>query len=378
MQIKNDFDVAIIGGGLAGLATAILIAQSGYSVILFEKEKYPFHKVCGEYVSLESWNFLIQLGLPLPQMGLPIIDTLLLTAPNGNSFKTKLPLGGFGISRYYLDSQLVEIAKQSGVHILDNTKVDDVVGNTNFQITAQPNKFISTVCCAAYGKRSNLDIKWKRNFLNSPNQRLENYVGIKYHIRTNWEKNTIGLHNFENGYCGISKIEQDKYCLCYMTVADNLKKSNNNISQLEENLLYKNPYLKKIFLDSEKIESFPVTISQINFNRKTQIENGVLMLGDSAGMITPLCGNGMSIALHSAKIAATIIKNFLEQKISRKEMEERYTKEWTHLFANRLKTGRILQNFFGSDRLSNVFVSSFSTFPFLARPLIKMTHGKPF
>jgi len=378
MQIKNDFDVAIIGGGLAGLATAILIAQSGYSVILFEKEKYPFHKVCGEYVSLESWNFLIQLGLPLPQMGLPIIDTLLLTAPNGNSFKAKLPLGGFGISRYYLDSQLVEIAKQRGVHILDNTKVDDVVGNTNFQITAQPNKFISTVCCAAYGKRSNLDIKWKRNFLNSPNQRLENYVGIKYHIRTNWEKNTIGLHNFENGYCGISKIEQDKYCLCYMTVADNLKKSNNNISQLEENLLYKNPYLKKIFLDSEKIESFPVTISQINFNRKTQIENGVLMLGDSAGMITPLCGNGMSIALHSAKIAVTIIKNFLEQKISRKEMEERYTKEWSHLFANRLKTGRILQNFFGSDRLSNVFVSSFSTFPFLARPLIKMTHGKPF
>jgi flavin-dependent dehydrogenase len=378
MQIKNDFDVAIIGGGLAGLATAILIAQSGYSVILFEKEKYPFHKVCGEYVSLESWNFLIQLGLPLPQMGLPIIDTLLLTAPNGNSFKTKLPLGGFGISRYYLDSQLVEIAKQRGVHILDNTKVDDVVGNTNFQITAQPNKFISTVCCAAYGKRSNLDIKWKRSFLNSPNQRLENYVGIKYHIRTNWEKSVIGLHNFENGYCGISKIEEDKYCLCYMTVADNLKKSNNNISQLEENLLYKNPHLKKIFLDSEKIEPFPVTISQINFNKKTQIENGTLMLGDSAGMITPLCGNGMSIALHSAKIAATIIKNFLEQKISRKEMEERYTKEWSHLFANRLKTGRILQNFFGSDRLSNVFVSSFNTFPFLARPLIKMTHGKPF
>ena len=329
-------------------------------------------------MSLESWNFLIQLGLPLPQMGLPIIDTLLLTAPNGNSFKTKLPLGGFGISRYYLDSQLVEIAKQRGVHILDNTKVDDVVGNTNFQITAQPNKFISTVCCAAYGKRSNLDIKWKRNFLNSPNQRLENYVGIKYHIRTNWEKSVIGLHNFENGYCGISKIEQDKYCLCYMTVADNLKKSNNNISQLEENLLYKNPHLKKIFLDSEKIESFPVTISQINFNRKTQIENGILMLGDSAGMITPLCGNGMSIALHSAKIAATIIKNFLAQKISRPEMEERYTKAWTHLFANRLKTGRILQNFFGSDRLSNVFVSSFNTFPFLARPLIKMTHGKPF
>jgi flavin-dependent dehydrogenase len=131
-----------------------------------------------------------------------------------------------------------------------------------------------------------------------------------------------------------------------MTVADNLKKSNNNISQLEENLLYKNPHLKKIFLNSEKFESFPVTISQINFNKKTQIENGILMLGDSAGMITPLCGNGMSIALHSAKIAATIIKNFLEQKISRPEMEEGYTKEWTHLFANRLKNRKNIAKLF--------------------------------
>src|SRR5215213_1026540 len=280
MQLATEYDVAIIGGGLAGLSCAIEMSKSGHSVILFEKEKYPFHKVCGEYVSLESWNFLNQLGVPLPEMSLPIIDTLFLTSPNGNAFKTKLPLGGFGISRYYLDSVLVNIAKQIGVHILEETKVDNVVCNTNFQISAHSTSFFSKVCCAAYGKRSNLDVKLKRNFLNKSNQRLTNYVGIKYHIKTNWEKNVIGLHNFENGYCGISKIEEDKYCLCYMTVAENLKKSSNNISQLEETLLYKNQHLKKIFLSSEKIESFPVTISQINFNKKTQFENHVLMLGD--------------------------------------------------------------------------------------------------
>jgi len=378
MQIKSDYDVAVIGGGLAGLAISILLAKSGHSVILFEKEKYPFHKVCGEYVSLESWNFLNQLGVPLPEMSLPIIDTLFLTSPNGNAFKTKLPLGGFGISRYYLDSVLVNIAKQIGVHILEETKVDNVVCNTNFQISAHSTSFFSKVCCAAYGKRSNLDVKLKRNFLNKSNQRLTNYVGIKYHIKTNWEKNVIGLHNFENGYCGISKIEEDKYCLCYMTVAENLKKSNNNISQLEETLLYKNQHLKKIFLSSEKIESFPVTISQINFNKKTQLENHVLMLGDSAGMITPLCGNGMSIALHTAKIAASLITDYLEAKISRTELEELYKKRWAYHFARRLKTGRVLQNFFGSDRLSNLFVAAFKSFPFLSNPLIKMTHGSPF
>ncbi|MGZ3949921.1 MAG: NAD(P)/FAD-dependent oxidoreductase, partial [Flavisolibacter sp.] len=90
MQINDAYDVAIIGGGLAGLASSILLANEGHSVILFEKEKYPFHKVCGEYVSLESWEFLKRLGLPLDKMDLPVIDTLLLTAPNGNTFRTRL------------------------------------------------------------------------------------------------------------------------------------------------------------------------------------------------------------------------------------------------------------------------------------------------
>ena len=378
MQMKEEYEVAIIGGGLAGLATSIELARSGHSVILFEKEKYPFHKVCGEYISLESWNFLNQLGLPLQEMGLQIIDRLLLTSPNGKVFSTKLPLGGFGISRFKLDFLLADIAKQNGVHLIEETKIDDVVFDENFHVHFHSKKITSKTCCAAYGKRSNLDIKWRREFLEAIDTRLNNYVGIKYHVKTNWEKNVIGLHNFENGYCGISKIEEDKYCLCYMTKAENLKECNNNIQQLEETILYKNPHLKKIFLSSEKCALFPVTISQINFHKKTQVENHVLMLGDSGGMITPLCGNGMSIALHTAKIAAGLIEDFFEQKISRAEMEESYKKQWNYYFSKRLKTGRNLQRFFGSVHLSNLFVGTFNALPFLSRPVIKMTHGKPF
>src|SRR4029078_2485301 len=134
----------------------------------------------------------------------------------------------------------------------------------------------------------NLDIKWKREFLKTKTSRLDNYVGIKYHVKTNWKENVIGLHNFENGYCGISKIEEDRYCLCYMTKAENLQKSGNSVQQLEQTVLFSNPHLKKIFLNSEKLGSFPVTISQINFAKKTQVENHVMMLGDSGGLITPL------------------------------------------------------------------------------------------
>src|SRR5690348_16043751 len=75
------YDVAVIGGGLAGLSLAIQLAKQDFNVILFERERYPFHKVCGEYISMESWCFLQHLGVPLHDMNLPIIQTLQLTAP---------------------------------------------------------------------------------------------------------------------------------------------------------------------------------------------------------------------------------------------------------------------------------------------------------
>ena len=57
MYNNEDYDIAVIGGGLAGLSLSIQSAEAGYKTILFEKEHYPFHKVCGEYISNESYEF---------------------------------------------------------------------------------------------------------------------------------------------------------------------------------------------------------------------------------------------------------------------------------------------------------------------------------
>src|SRR5215510_11531597 len=100
-----------MGGGLAGLALAIQSVRAGYSVVLFEREKYPFHKVCGEYISLESWNFLQDLGVPLSDMQLPVIRNLMVSAPNGKYIESPLPLGGFGISRFTIDNLLATLAR---------------------------------------------------------------------------------------------------------------------------------------------------------------------------------------------------------------------------------------------------------------------------
>lgn len=379
MNKPTYFNAIIIGGGLAGLSLSIQLAKAGFAVALFEKEQYPFHKVCGEYISMESWNFIETLGLPLAQMQLPIIKKLVVTAPGGNLLQQSLPLGGFGISRYTLDNQLKNIAAQNGVKVLENCRVDEVIfGNDQFTITAGSNQYYCKVCCGSFGKRSNLDVKWGRNFINKKSNKLNNYIGVKYHIKTEFAIDQIALHNFKDGYCGISAIEDGKYCLCYLTNAANLKANNNSIAAMEKNVLHKNKYLKKIFENSEFLYQSPVTISQISFNKKSQIENHLLMLGDAAGLITPLCGNGMSMALHSSKIASSYIIEFLNNNISRSAMEESYLVHWKKTFQKRLKYGRLIQSLFGKEWATNIFVSTMKRLPWVTKQLIKQTHGNPF
>ncbi len=373
------YDVCIIGGGLAGLAASIQLSKRGYSVVLFEKEQYPFHKVCGEYISMESWGFIESLGLPISSFDLPIIKKLIVTSPNGNMLKTDLDFGGFGISRYFLDNELKKIAIANNVAIHEKCKVDDVAYKKDlFFIYTTDGVFSSKICCGSFGKRSKLDIKWKRRFINSRNSKLNNYIGVKYHIKTNLPEDSIALHNFEHGYCGVSKIEGDKYCLCYLTNAYNLSRNNNSIRKMEENILYQNKHLKELFTNSEKLFDTPVTISQISFSAKEQVYNHILLLGDAAGMITPLCGNGMSMALHSSKIADGVIDDFLQNKISRESMEQQYTSNWQKNFSRRVKEGMGIQTLFGKKWITNFFISVMKLMPGLANKIISHTHGKPF
>jgi len=373
------YDVTIIGGGLAGLALSIQLANKKYKVALFEKEQYPFHKVCGEFISLESWNFIESLGLKLSTFNLPILKKLILTAPNGITLKHNLPMGGFGISRYTIDNELKKIAQSAGVSVYENTKVEEVIFEKDeFNLHTLKGIFVSKVCVGSFGKRSNIDIAWKRNFLKNRFNKLHNYVGIKYHIKTDFAVDTIALHNFKNGYCGISKIEGEAYCLCYLTTSANLKNNNNSISQMEKIVLYQNPHLKKIFETCTILYKAPLAISQISFTKKTTVENHVLLCGDAAGLITPLCGNGMSIALYSSKLAAVSIANFLQNKITRADLEKKYTEDWQLNFAKRLRAGRIIQQLFGKIWITNTFIRIMKKLPYFTSKLIRQTHGEVF
>ena len=119
-------------------------------------------------------------------------------------------------------------------------------------------------------------------------------------------------------------------------------------------------------------------IVQISFSKKTQIENHVLCIGDAAGMIAPLCGNGMSMALHASKIAVGSISGFLNNQITRAAMESTYQKRWRRLFGKRLRTGRLIQRFFGNAFWSGLLINTMKPFPSVIRALIRKTHGERF
>lgn len=369
-------EVVIIGGGLAGLIASIRLARLDFACFVIEKKRYPFHKVCGEYISNETSPFLRKEGL-YPEIFSPTqISQVQLSSVNGRSTTLSLDLGGFGISRYQFDNFLFEKAKEAGVEFLLETEVDAVdFTGSGFNVKTINRSLNPAIVIGAFGKRSKLDQQLNRDFFS----RRSPYVGVKYHVRSQHPDNLIALHNFRGGYCGTSNIEDGKTNICYLTHRDIVKKFK-NIQEMEKAVLYQNPHLRSIFENSEFLFERPETINEISFETKEPVWNHILMTGDAAGMITPLCGNGMAIAIHSAKILSDLIKkNFEKGRVNHAQLEQEYTNSWNKAFSKRLWLGRQIQNkLFSSEWTSNMAVNLAIYSAPVARAIIKNTHGETF
>lgn len=371
----NKYACAIVGGGLAGLSLSIQLAAQGIQTIVFEKNAYPFHKVCGEYISMESWDFLCALGLPLSDMNVPLIKQLGITSEKGFMLNAPLGLGGFGISRYTLDHELYMLAKKKGVTVIENCKVTDVQFEEDYTstLTTSAGIYNATVVCGSYGKYTPVFSKDETSKKISTN-----YIGVKYHIKTDFPDNRIELHNFTGGYCGVSKVDNQNYCLCYLSTADQLKQAAGSIKQLEEKVLYKNPFLKRLFSEAEFVFEQPMVISNITFHKKSAYTNGIFLLGDAAGSITPLCGNGMSMGLRASGILAQLLINFFRNNISRETLVQTYQHAWHKQFNMRIQSGYYLQSLFGKKTTTHLALKTLDKFPALTQKVISLTHGKPF
>lgn len=371
--MKNN-EVTIIGGGLAGLTASIHLSKIGIQVTIIEKNSYPKHKVCGEYISNEVLPYLKFLDIKIENLKPTNIIKLHFSTKSGKSIHTELPLGGFGISRYVLDDFLYKKAISNGCKIIQENVENVDFQNDKFTIRTSNNlELKSKIVIGAFGKRSNIDQKLNRNFI----QQKSPWLAVKAHYSGIFNNNLVGLHNFSGGYCGVSKVENDKINVCYLADYDTFK-NYKNIDEYQKNIISKNPFLKQILENSTIIFDKPLTISQISFEEKKAVENHILMIGDTAGLIHPLCGNGMAMAIHSAKIVSELIEKFYINEIkSRNELENEYQKQWNFNFKKRLKMGRFISNILQKPKLSEVLMRILVVFPFLLSIIIRKTHGKP-
>ncbi len=365
------YEVIIVGGGLAGLTAATDLALSGHKVLLLEKHPYPRHKVCGEYLSAEVLPYLNTLGIKLP--GEIAIDTLSWSVPGRQPVDTRLPLGGIGISRYGLDALLYQRACSAGATVEFETVTDVHPGEKGFRVYTKEQVYESRVVLGAYGKRDSLDKSLERDFI----AKRSPWLAVKAHYHfPDWPSDTVGLHTFTGGYGGLSKTELGTVNFCYLVRYDVFKRYG-NMEQFTEQVISRNRELRE-FLD-KAVMAFesPMTIAQISFERKNPVENGILMCGDTAGMIHPLCGNGMAMAIHSAAIAARLVNQALSSSsLDSLMLQRQYAKEWGNNFNDRLRVGGLLQRILLTERLASLAQATLARSPQLLRAVIRATHGK--
>jgi menaquinone-9 beta-reductase len=377
----QHFDVAIIGGGLAGCSSAIRLAQHGQRVVLCEMQTYPHHKVCGEFLSPECTVLLADLGLSaaLQAVKPALIHTANIIAPDGTTWTSALPGIGIGISRYTLDNIMAEQARAFGVHLLTSTTVTDVQGDLDhgFDLTirnalGQQTMSAKTVI-GAQGKRSVIDRRLKRNFFKTP----QPFMGLKAHFRGLLPADQIYLYAFSGGYCGMSAVENGLINVCLLVRQDIFQSASQpSPASVESFILWmkqQNPALGKWLSAAERIHDSWLSISQIPFVNKQTVVNDILMAGDSAGLIASVAGDGMGMALETGQMVADLLVRYLTHQISAAEVRKQYKALWWRKFGLRLRLSRVLQEFMLRPNWLTPGLILMNNVPSLGRLLVTQT-----
>lgn len=375
------FDIAIIGGGLAGCNAAITLAQRNRRVLLLEAKPYPHPKVCGEFLSPECVSLFAESDfLPVLQQLNPVtIKTVRITSPDGSAWKTEFPAPALGISRFALDAAFAHYAAQKGVEVNEGVRVTEIEGSLRecFSLTAQTlhgtQTFQAAAVIAAHGKRSTLDRHLNRAFLN----RSQPYVALKRHFKGLPLPNHIDLHVFRGGYCGMSEVENGITNVCLLVRQDVFQSASKDAPPSIEGFIRwmcsQNPHLRAWFAQAVPVYSEWLSIAQVPFVSKTSVEGDVLLAGDAAGVIAPLAGDGMAMALHSGKLAALFMDRYLAQELSASELKKTYGRAWNANYSRRLRLGRMLQSVMLRPALLAPGLRLLNLFPALGNFLVAQT-----
>jgi flavin-dependent dehydrogenase len=295
----------VIGGGVAGAALAAHLAQAGRAVLLLERRDGPHDKVCGEFVSGEAALYLDDLGIDLAALGAVRIRTVRLAVGRGLT-TVPLPFPAFSLSRRVLDEALLRAASERGAEIRRGCGVRTLARNGNAWIAQLDGgeRIAADEVFLATGKH---DLRgWRR-----PPGAQNDLVAFKLHWRLAREEaedlgTGVELALFPGGYAGLEPVEGGAANLCLVVRQRQFAALGQRWEALLAALCAASPHLDRRLAGALACWSRPLAIASIPYGYVATAGRGPWLLGDQAAVIPSFSGDGIAIALHSARLAADI------------------------------------------------------------------------
>jgi flavin-dependent dehydrogenase len=302
LNTPTQTDHLVIGGGLAGSMAALLLAAAGRQVTLLERERVAHDKVCGEFLSREAVDYLAQAGVDPLSLGAQTIRFLRFTSRR-RTVETKLPFTALSVSRAILDEALLARAAQAGCNVQRGAFVESLSagdGRWHAQLRGGE-RYSSMNVFLASGKHDIRGLERKPG----PHGDL---VGFKMQWRlapaqTRALRDFMELYLFPGGYGGLSLIEDDAATLC-LVVRRAVLRDSGGWQELLALVQKENPHIARRLNEATPLWDRPLAVSSIPYGYLAEKSDGLWRIGDQAACIPSFTGDGMSIALHSASLAA--------------------------------------------------------------------------
>lgn len=296
-------EILVLGGGVAGCAASIGLARKGHKVTLIEREPTPRHKVCGEFLSGEALEDLHALGIDVASLGAVRIDSVRLAAAR-RAAEARLPFPAASLTRKSLDTALIAEAIAAGVRVERGRSVQSLnrTADNVWQATLDdgtaweaPTAFLAT------GKH---DLRGHAR----PKDPLR-WIGFKTYFRLSREQTAAlagasELMLYPGGYGGIQPVEDGMANLCCVVQHRYLARAGNRWDSFLKKMQQDCPHLAMRLDGAEPLLEKPIGVTHIpyGFIRGTT-EEGLYCIGDQAAVIPSFTGDGISIALHTARCA---------------------------------------------------------------------------
>lgn len=368
------YDAIIIGAGPGGSTAALALARAGLKVAIFDGDSFPRNKLCGEFLSGEGVAALGAFGLEdrLTSAGALPIKKVIVSAPSGRRYEGPAPAGAVSLSRYRLDTLLIDEVRASGAEVFVGEPIVAVEGDRANQFTATSGRRIlksrSLICAAGRNSRIVDQLRGRRA---KPDG--DQLVAFKNYYTGDLPNGRVELHSFRGGYCGLQRVENDRINACWISRASSLREAGGKPRHMIEHTFRQNANLRGRLENMKRCSDDVLAVSNLDIQPKTPVAADVLMVGDSAGMIAPMCGDGMSMAIGSGLLASRLVEAFVGGQISGTELLTRYEAGWKKTFLRRLWVGALLHRGMERTVACETGIQICRSFPAVARWLTANT-----